>query len=464
MRYLSSVIAVILATTTTTTTAFSATSKTKVPSWKMLKSILSPTITKTKPNTYTYSETQNNPSILLNNNNQYVFYRDTNAQCPYAQRVHLALELKQLDYTTVLQTPRNNKEDKHGGPLLGLPDGTLIYDSIQALEEIQKISSDVSPNLFPRVSGSVDGVRANINRRSYIFPRNTIFLEGVVPSLFKNNAENDDGTVEMVAKSNHDVTCEEIDEMLEEYPDGPFLCGEPISACDISWMPFVERYVSQLPLLYPEVKPRSDFEEIKVWLDAMERLNPCYSCVVRGDAMTYGMQLVNALKKKQKEGVLKMDESTISIMEKSVSTTEDPIGIKRKRRGIVYNPSNVWSTYAQNKDYLANTPHEECASCLVKLRHDLFDQITDQWCKEEGRDKEDMDMALRQVINCILTDFTSSEDEFCFVDGALSKLSGDARDVASMVNECISVPRDMGAIPASVLRKLVLDAPKPRIL
>jgi glutathione S-transferase len=92
----------------------------------------------------------------------------------------------------------------------------------------------------------------------------------------------------MHAHARVQVCLEEIDEMLEEYDDGPFLTGKSISAADVYWAPFLERLAAQVPVFYPTLAPRtlkgSRFEALSEWYDAMDEEVPCYASRVKGRA------------------------------------------------------------------------------------------------------------------------------------------------------------------------------------
>jgi glutathione S-transferase len=327
-------------------------------------------------------------------------YRDRTAACPFCQRVWLALEVKGIDYITVLHDEELRVE---------WPDGTTQQDSLDILERIQK-EYPGEPNFYPKVSASVGGVRANIVRFNSVFPRNTDDLKDT-PFLYRSG--------EVVQKSDHTVTLEETDEMLEEYDDGPFFCGATITAADIAWAPFLERYAIQLPLVYEDLKPRSQaYPELMQWYDKMERLVPCYSCRVQGDAKMWSKTLVGN------------EKLTATLPTTSVKENE-------------FDAKDIWNAYRKDKPYVARTPSEECAARIVRNRETILSCLDTQ--------DEDKDAALREVCAALV------------VDGKAS-LSGNARDVADFINNhWLSVPRDMGVLPATALQSLVALQPKPRI-
>ena len=360
-----------------------------VPTWDALESRLRSAVCP-EPPVYDISDADNIPS------NQLVFYRDRNAECPFCERVWLALEIKGIDYITVL----HDEELK-----VTWPDGTTQHDSLDIIERLDK-EYPGEPDLYPRVSQSVGGVRANIVRFKGVFPRNTDSRRET-PFLYRSG--------QVVPRSDHMVTLEETDELLEEYDDGPFFCGETITAADIAWAPFLERYAIQLPILYEDLKPRSrDYPELMKWYDSMERLVPCYLCRVKGDAVMWSKSLGN-----------------------EKITTDIPTDVNEKG----FDAKDLWNAYRKGKPYLARTPSEECAARIVRNRNTILSVLDPN---------EENNAALREICAALV--------------GSEASLSGNARDVADfLANKWLSVPRDMGVLPAAALRSLVAVAPKPRI-
>ena len=102
-------------------------------------------------------------------------------------------------------------------------------DPIRLLEQIQSRYPDDFPNFYPRVSAAVDASRCNIMRLPGIMPRYTDpRYASSAPHIFRD----DDGK-SLVKRSSHAVTLEEIEEMQEEYDQGPYLCGRDVSAADM---------------------------------------------------------------------------------------------------------------------------------------------------------------------------------------------------------------------------------------
>jgi glutathione S-transferase len=358
-----------------------------------------------------------------------VLYRDEDAMCPHSQQVWLALEAKNVDYATVLVP---TSEDS--SPLkVTWPDGTEQTDSLEILERIQAEYPENEPNLYPkRISECVDSVRCNIVRFKGVFPRRTK-ANIYAPFLFLEQGG-------LVSSSNHMVTLEETDEVLEEYYQGPFLCGKVFTAADIVWAPFLERYAVQLPCLLPgkpELDPRGggEYPALREWYEAMESKVPCYSCRVQGDisqwkrALELGVQQYNN-QENNDDNVIWSDNVT-------------PVFPPHEIDGQA-----LWNQYKINRPWLANTPEEECVAYIVRNRSNIMREATE----ELAMSANDADTALRQVIQVLLDKNDNT-----------NTLSGNARDIALFVKDGIVVPRDLGMIPVMTLERIVKAAPAPRI-
>lgn len=359
-----------------------------------------------------------------------VLYRDKDAICPYSQQVWLALEAKNVKYATVLVPTTTDDES----PLkVTWPDGSeQSGDSLAILERIQKEYPDLEPNLYPKgISECVDSVRCNIVRFNGVFPRRA------APSIYAPYLFLEKGG--LISKQNHMVTLEETDEVLEEYFQGPFLCGEKFTAADVVWGPFLERYAIQLPTLlpgHPELNPRGggDYDTLQEWFEAMEEMVPCYSCRVQGDAAQW--------RKALQDGVEQYNQDF-----------DEPIEISSNNNDPLYPPHEIdgealWKQYCENRPWLAKTPQEECVAYLVRNREALVANAVSTL----SLDEVEADTALREVITALLDQNDGGD-----------KLSGNARDVAAFARQQISIPRDMGRVPAATLDRIVEMAPAPRI-
>lgn len=395
-----------------------------LPSWKNLEAGL-PSVA---PPVY---HEKSLPENFVSSENKPILYRDENALNPYHHQVWFAFEAKGIDYVTILvESSESNNEEDIDMPKVTWPDGTVQNDVLQILEKIEKEYPEKEPNFFPKISAAVDSVRCNIMRFKGVFPRNTKSTN-LAPYLFRNE-EKFNG--DLVPLSSHKVTLEEIDEVMEEYYSGSFLCGKDLTAADIMWMPFLERYAVQLPLLNPELRPRSDnYESIEEWFDVMEKTIPCYQCRVQGDSKIYSKSLETFVKEYNERNKDNDEVPTLTVSpsaSKSVgSTVKNDIA------------DELWRKYAEGKPFLSKTPGKECCNFLVRHRHEILDEATSILEIDDEKAEE----SLLEIISAI-----TEEDN-------VVSLSSHAQSMASFLDRKISVPRDMGVIPASTIERLLKD-------
>ena len=204
-----------------------------------------------------------------------IFYRDGDCIDVASETVWLALECKGIEYVTVLAHPtapdvprivwpddhddyyeRDDEggDDDQGGDsspaaaptTTTTTTTTIVTDPILLLEEIQRRYPNESPQFYPKVSSAVDVSRCNVLRLPGVMPRNTdpkymssapyVFLGRGDGRVDDDGDECDDdggGGLISARRSSIAVTLEEIEEMMEEYDAGPFLCGRDICAADI---------------------------------------------------------------------------------------------------------------------------------------------------------------------------------------------------------------------------------------
>jgi glutathione S-transferase len=397
-----------------------------------------------------------------------ILFRDKEGLSPTAQQVWLAFEIKEADYVTVLTTTtttsnieEDNDDNKAATRLLKVqwPDGTIQTDSFAILERINEeypVNGYNTQDLFQGVSNAVDNVRCNMRRLDPIFPRNTDQQYNLQGALYMYRKG------ELTSLDSHLVALESIDEVLEEYEDGPFLCGDFVSAADCYWAPYLERYVSQLPLTQPDdiVNPRysGEYNAITEWFNAMEEQIPCYACRVGGDAISWE----NVLRKAVANGNVPQIELPAPLSSLS------PKNNRRRDYGDAA-AQKQWDKYRQMRPYLCKTPQEECVAYIVRNREEIIDKVllansrdTAGKSNKKGlllssssMSRSDIDDALRETAFALLSGNS--------MEAAASKLSGNARDVAALLNEQLFAPRDMGMLSIGTLRNLVAAAPKPRI-
>mmetsp|Transcript_65 Transcript_65/g.67 ORF Transcript_65/g.67 Transcript_65/m.67 type:complete len:429 (-) Transcript_65:73-1359(-) len=395
-----------------------------VPSWSELETIL-PSCTVPQPPVIHYNAIDENEL-----KGKLVLYRDEDGYCPYSQQVWLALEAKNLDYVTVL-VPNglaycNNDEEDISMPKVIWPDGTIQSgpDSIPAM--VEKMQTDFPSSdtidFFPSVSASINVARSSITRRfDGVMPRNTV-PSSLAPYLFRlPSNENkprpkwdifadEDGPY--VPQRKVKVTLEEIEEILEEYNAGPFFVGNTISAADLFWLPILERFVAQLPLIFPDLQQPRDYELIDEWMAAMEEELPCYACRIRGCDSTW-QKLLSGMLPELKESF--EDQSSSSFDWKN---------------------TDVWKRYASTRPHVADGgPVQEVAAYIVRNRESILKQTSYM-----GDDE-----ALREVCAFL------ANPQYDNVES----VSKDAIEMLTLLkDDVLMVPRDIGLLPGKALRSI----------
>ena len=114
-----------------------------------------------------------------------------------------------------------------------------------------------------------------------------------------------------------------------------------------------------------------------------------------------------------------------------------------------FNAKAVWSQYASTRPFAAASPELECVAFHVRNRDTIIAEATKVLT---NMDQDEIEAALREVLAALLEE-----------GGDVTRLSGNARDLAGYLDERLCVPRDMGVLPAATLRTLAAAAPKPRI-
>eukprot|EP00929_Paragymnodinium_shiwhaense_P044534 TRINITY_DN22836_c0_g1_i1.p1 TRINITY_DN22836_c0_g1~~TRINITY_DN22836_c0_g1_i1.p1 ORF type:complete len:347 (+),score=-0.19 TRINITY_DN22836_c0_g1_i1:51-1043(+) len=206
-------------------------------------------------------------------------FRERHGWCPYSERVWLALEVKGLDYTTVLidNTHHGPRPSWFRGstPQIQWDDGTTQGESLDIVRSLDSRYPDTDA-LWPD-----EEVTRLANKFRDIFPKNTR------PSsrsafLFSYSG----GPVPL---QDFIDTLDATDALLGEHSEGPFFYGDRLTAADIAWLPFLERYAEQLPCLHEGLNPRDAerWPRLAAWYDAVMERVPAYGARVRGDNVSW---------------------------------------------------------------------------------------------------------------------------------------------------------------------------------
>ncbi len=368
-----------------------------------------------------------------------VLCRERNGWCPYSERVWLALEVKNIEYDTVLidnmggqrpswyagQTPqvRFNGDTRFRG------------ESMDLVEQIDGLDSTAGMSLYP--VDRLKEVMSAISAFKSIYPRYTrpssraafLFSQSGAPLL----------------RSDFEKCLEGTEKLLEEGYDqwgGPFFCGEEITAADIAWAPFLERYSAQLPLLHEGLYPRdaNKYPRLTQWYKSMETLVPAYHSRVQGDPASWSKVL-----RQQGFGNSGIAPELVS----SVPTTQRG----GKERLLMNMRFVAHQYYAKDRPWVADTPYEEAVSLCVKNRGAIVADMLKKTGHSFGNDESKAEEALYRLVEQLQASLEDSETALS--TGILPREQQVPRDSAAvalmaaeyMVNR-ICVPRDMGCATA----------------
>ena len=430
-------------------------------------------------------------------------FRERHGWCPYSERVWLTLELLGVEYDTI-------KIDNTGhGPRPSYFKGGQQTPQIrwpstgkqqgESMDLVKELDTKYGNGRLYRRHGN-HGHNTNTNDvQECIDAFRSIFPSRARPSsraafLFQSNGE-------PLFKSVFEETLQKTEELLRRrsrQADGPFFCGTEISAADIAWAPFLERYRYQLPCLHghDQLDPydAGRYPNLVRWYDAMDcrftttagisttsatatddaaPLPVVYPCVVKGDASSWRKVLTMA-------GYGNAGNVPTAISSHMDEIVRSGIEVDQARTVIDF---DVWTTYKESsrRRVVANTPHEEAASIIVENRQKIVDDIMkqqQQQQRQQSRSKyapylealsslssrDELDDLLLQLA-ILLKDTgrrrlkeppppSSSGDD----DNISSKISPEIIDLASFLDERMCVPRDMGCMPASSIKLIASRA------
>lgn len=352
------------------------------------------------------------------------FFRERHGWCPYSERVWSTLELKSVEYDTVLiDNTGGGRPSYFGGttPQMKWPDGRMQGES---MDLVRKLDAEYNPSLFD--ASNVDDC---IDKFSRIFPRARPSSRAAF--LFQYNGE-------PLWRGVFEDTLQKTDTLLSQ-TEGPFFCGSQLSAADVAWAPFLERYRYQLPCLHEGLEPYSPetYPDLHAWYNAMDRV-PEYACRVKGDASSWRKVLLmagfgNAGTPPQVEA--NMD----SLMEQEALSAKSIID------------EELWKGFASTRPYLAATPQAEAAATILNNRKAIALDVLKVADRSRWKDKglpttdTELDEVLRAMVCMLLDDY--NDDVHSTTTHAVGALAG-------FLDERMCVPRDMGAMSAASIKQL----------
>jgi glutathione S-transferase len=393
---------------------------------RSIDSVLSPTTT-TTPTTFSTDR----PTL----------FRERHGWCPYSERVWLALELAGVDYDTV-------RIDNTGGPRpsyfsgqtpqMKWPNGGEKFqgESMDLVYEIEKrYGSSLSSSLSnPQQQAHIQDT---VNKFQSIFPRARPSSRAAY--LFQSNGG------EPLSRSTFQQTLQKTDELLKSQSGGgPFFCGSELTAADVAWAPFLERYRYQLPCLHEGLNPDDAkvYPHLSKWYHAMDQI-PVYACRVKGDASSWRKVLTMA------------GFGNAGLPPAIQGNMQDLVKIEQGMAAASTIDLDIWKVYASTRPYVsAKSPHADAASIIARNRQailqDTLKRATTAPWNQRGlpETNEQADKALRALAAILLQVHPKEQHDVIAnqVDGLAT--------VASFLDERMCVPRDMGAMSAATIKTL----------
>jgi glutathione S-transferase len=238
-------------------------------------------------------------------------------------------------------------------------------------------------------------------------------------------------------KSTFEETLEKTDELLQQ-TDGSFFCGDALTAADIAWVPFLERYRAQLPCLHAGLEPDSaaNYPALSTWFRAMESV-PAYACRVQGHASSWRKVLTMA-------GYGNAGMVPSGIQDNMVALEE-----KERETALDWTPDlAVWKSYASTRPWVAPTPAGEAARIITANREAIVRDTAKRASEFDSPDmpetEQDVGATLAALVQILLLDEEVEMDLDVSADqvGAL----------AAFLDDRMCVPRDMGKQCANAIK------------
>jgi glutathione S-transferase len=356
-------------------------------------------------------------------------FRERHGWCPYSERVWLTLEILGIQYDTVrIDNTGGPRPSYFGGqtPQMKWPNGKTQGESSDL---VHALDQQYGKNQLQSDSSQVNDI---VNQFGTIFPRARPSSRAAF--LFQYNGE-------PLWKSTFEQTLRQTNELLAQ-TSGPFLAGNQVTAADIAWAPFLERYRYQLPCLHPGLEPDNagQYPHLAAWYDAMEAQFPAYACRVKGDASSWRKVLVMA--GFGNSGVPPVIEDTMdTLTEKEASTALAAVH------------QDVWQRYAATRPHVALTPSAEAAQIMTRNR----DRIVKDAIKQKQQRQmaslpdsiDEMDVILRQLVSLLIQSKSTKEWDTTMLDNPEA-----VGQLAALLDERMCVPRDMGAMSAACVKDL----------
>lgn len=359
-------------------------------------------------------------------------FRERHGWCPYSERVWLALELLQIPYDTIrIDNTGGGKPSYYGGgttPQMKWPNGQMqgeSMDLVYRLDEEYDTYDFQSNN--PQVQKVISQFRSIFPSRARPSSRAAFLFQYSGDALWKSTFED---------------TLQKTDALLAN-TDGSFFVGDTLTAADIAWAPFLERYRYQLPCLHDGLEPydATKYPHLEAWYDAMDSI-PEYSCHVKGNAASWRKVLFMAGFGNAGQIPSEIRGTVEKLVQKDQEEMNDSSDSLLDRELI------LWQSYSASRPYLANTPSSQAAQIICGNRKAILADTLKR--ADNHPDLPDSEEALDETMRDLVEVLLGLEDE--------TSLTNDCRRtvgvLVSFLNERMCVPRDMGSLSAAALERL----------
>lgn len=366
-------------------------------------------------------------------------FRERHGWCPYSERVWLALEMFNIDYDTI-------RIDNTGGPRPSYYTGgqtpqILWPETTRRQGESMDLIREIDQRYcHGALQSDASLVQNTIAQFQTIFPRARPSSRAAF--LFQNNGE-------PLWRRTFEQTLQATDALLASTTSGPFFCGDTITAADLAWVPFLERYRYQLPCLHPGLTPDdpTEYPHLSAWYTAMETQIPAYVCRIQGDASSWRKVLTMA--GYGNAGVPPDIEHSIQELQRAEARAAE-----EESRNHANQKLSLWKEYQSTRPHVADTPAAEAAGIMYRNRDAIVQDIVQKRSSAltkrktflpDSLDSESIDRALRQLIQVLLR---LDEQEQVLDEQMISSVGW----LAAFLDERMCVPRDMGAMSAACIK------------
>jgi glutathione S-transferase len=380
-----------------------------------------------------------------------VLFRERHGWCPYSERVWLALEIAGIEYYTVrIDNTQGPRPMYYFGqtPQMKWPEKTSRHTQGESLDLLEEVDARYCNGALRSHEWDVQQCIAQVRN---IFPRARPSSRAAY--LFQYNGD-------PLPKTTFQGTLHDTNDLLGQ-TEGPFFCGPKVTAADVAWAPFLERYRYQLPLLHPGLNPAdpTEFPKLAEWYQAMEDTIPAYACRVKGDASSWRKVLTMA------------GFGNDGVFSKLQGSVEQYVAAERAEALALCNDPNtmvIWNKYRATRPHVAATPHDDVAALLCRNRHSLVNDIVKRsvsrpsWTERVlPQTYDDADATLRLLTKVMIAKGQEQEEpgkrkvvDVAQLLGASAKAVG---DLAVFLDERMCVPRDMGAMSAAALKVVAME-------